>query len=271
MHAPCAGSKGEFLRFLPAVLLCLFVAAPQVAAEDELRPEAWSRAVGVVDGDTLLLEDGSEVRLVGLQAPKLPLGRAGFTAWPLAEAAKAALAELAQGRRLGLAFTGRRLDRHGRHLAHLLRDEDGLWIQGALLLRGLARVYSFADNRALVPGMLALEREARAAGRGIWAEAFYALRGPDEAGDHIGSFQLVEGRVLDAARVRGRVYLNFGADWKTDFTVSVSAKSWKLFEAAGLTLEDYEGRRLRARGWIKSLNGPMIVATHPEQLEILGD
>ena len=191
MHARCAGSKGEFLRFLPAVLLCLLVAASQVApgaaAEAELRPESWSQAVTIVDGDTLLLEDGSEVRLVGVQAPKLPLGRPGFTAWPLAEAAKAALAELVQGRRLGLAFTGRRLDRHGRHLAHLVRDEDGLWIQGELLRRGLARVYSFADNRALVPEMLALEREARAGGLGIWAEAFYALRGPDEAGGHIGS------------------------------------------------------------------------------------
>lgn len=247
------------------------MAVPGAAAEAELRPETWLRAVSVVDGDTLLLEDGSEVRLVGLQAPKLPLGRRGFTAWPLAESAKAALEELTRERKLGLAFTGRRLDRHGRHLAHLVRDGDGLWIQGELLRRGLARVYSFADNRALVPEMLALEREARAAGLGIWAEAFYALRSPDEAGDHIGSFQLVEGRVLDAARVRSRVYLNFGADWKTDFTVSVSARAWKLFEAEGLAPEDYEGRRLRARGWLKSLNGPMIVATHPEQLEILGD
>ena len=263
------------MRFLPAVLLCVLLAVPEIAdgalANAELRPEAWSQAVTVVDGDTLLLEDGSEVRLVGIQAPKLPLGRPGFTAWPLAEAAKAALTELAQGRRLGLAFTGRRLDRHGRQLAHLVRSEDSLWIQGELLRRGLARVYSFADNRVLIPEMLALEREARAAGLGIWAEAFYALRSPDDAGRHIGSFQVVEGRVLDAARVRGRVYLNFGADWKTDFTVSVSARSWKLFESAGLALEDYRGRRLRARGWLKSFNGPMIVATHPEQLEILGD
>ena len=43
----------------------------------------------------------------------------------------------------------------------------------------------------------------------------------------------------------------------------------ELFAAAGLAPEDYQGRRLRVRGWLKSLNGPMIVATHPEQLEIL--
>ena len=36
-----------------------------------------ARVVGVVDGDTVVLESGAVVRLVGIQAPKLPLGRPG--------------------------------------------------------------------------------------------------------------------------------------------------------------------------------------------------
>ena len=40
---------------------------------------------GISDGDTLVLDSGLVVRLIGLQAPKLPLGRDGFEAWPLAE------------------------------------------------------------------------------------------------------------------------------------------------------------------------------------------
>ena len=253
-------------------LLCLFAlpGGSAWAAPEALRPELRARAVAVVDGDTLVLDGGREVRLVGLQAPKLPLGRRGFQAWPLAEEAKAALAEIALDRDLGLAFTGRREDRHGRWLAHL-RRADGLWIQGELLRRGLARVYSFADNRALVAEMLALERAARAAGLGIWGHPFYAPRRATAAARDVGSFQLVEGRVVEAARVRGRVYLNFGADWKTDFTISVMPKAWKLFEAAGIAPGDYEGRRLRVRGWLKSLNGPMITATHPEQIEVLAE
>ena len=51
----------------------------------------------VVDGDTLVLDSGLEVRLVGMQAPKLPLGRPDFTAWPLAEEAKTALERMALG------------------------------------------------------------------------------------------------------------------------------------------------------------------------------
>src|SRR3546814_9137278 len=81
---------------------------------------AGAEAVTVIDGDTLTLADGREIRLVGIQAPKLALGRAGFQPWPLAEEAKARLAAFTLGRSLDLGFGGRRGDRHGRVLAHLL-------------------------------------------------------------------------------------------------------------------------------------------------------
>lgn len=226
------------------------------------------RAVEIVDGDTLVLADGRQVRLVGIQAPKLPLGRPGFAPWPLGEAAKQALADLALGKTLTLTYGGARRDRYGRTLAHL-RDGDGVWIQGALLERGMARVYSFADNRARVADMLAREAAARAAGRGIWADPFYAVRAAETVHRHIGGFELVEGRVRDAALVRGRVYLNFGADWRTDFTVALDPAARRLFAAAGRDPLTLDGKRIRVRGWIKSYNGPMIEATHPEQVEVL--
>jgi hypothetical protein len=69
--------------------------------------------------------------------------------------------------------------------------------------------------------------------------------------------------------VRGRAYLNFGADWKQDFTVTLAPAVRRLFEAEGHDPRAYEGRRIRVRGWLKSFNGPMIEATHPEQIELL--
>jgi len=224
--------------------------------------------VEVIDGDTLVLEDGRQVRLVGIQAPKLPLGRQGFKAWPLAEAARDALSAMTLGRDMLLAYGGRRVDRHGRALAQLF-DSDGSWIQGRMLEAGMARVYGFADNRALLPDMLALEQRARDARRGIWRHPFYGVRSPDEAAERIGGFELVEGRVVSAAIVRGRGYLNFGADWKTDFTVTLAPEVRRRFEAEGIVIAAYEGRLVRVRGWIKSFDGPMIAVTHAEQLEVL--
>jgi len=243
-------------------------------AGDPTLPEAGltalgeSKAVSVIDGDTLRLEDGREVRLVGIQAPKLPLGRPDFPTWPLADDAKAALERLTEGQTLKLFAGGATTDRHGRTLAQLERS-DGLWIQAAMVQAGLARIYSFPDNRALVAELLTYEREARAARRGIWADPFYRVRDPTELGRAADSFQLVEGRVATAAKPQSRLYLNFGTDWKTDFTVAIDATALRLFKAAGLDPMTWEGRRLRVRGWIKSFNGPLIDVTHPEQIEVL--
>lgn len=226
--------------------------------------------IEVVDGDTVRLASGIEVRLVGIQAPKLALGRPGFVDWPLAEDAKAGLADWVLDRPVTLHYGGRRVDRHGRALAHLARD-DGLWVQGALLAGGLARVYSFADNRALIADMLALEQDARVARRGIWDHAYYRIRSPEDLDRVENRFELVEGVVADAAVVRGRGYLNFGADWRTDFTVSVAPRDRRLFDRAGRVLTDLIGKRVRVRGWVEQYNGPMIEATHPEQIEVLGE
>lgn len=235
---------------------------------DALQHGGTAQVVAVVDGDTVILDDGRQVRLVGIQAPKLPLGRPGFAKWPLADEAKAALAELVLGKRVSLGYGGQKIDRHDRLLAHLF-TEDGTWVQGALLAAGFARVYSFPDNRALVRDMLVRERGSRETDQGIWSHPYYAVLDPAASARHLDRYALVEGRVVDVAVVRGRTFLNYGSDWRTDFTVSIAARDWLRFESAGVSPDDYIGRRIRVRGWLKSRNGPMIDVTHPEQIEVL--
>lgn len=227
-----------------------------------------ARVVSIVDGDTVILDDGRQVRLVGIQAPKLPLGRVGFEKWPLADEAKTALERLVLDREVALAYGGAKIDRHGRHLAHLF-TADGTWVQGALLQTGFARVYSFADNRSLVHEMLTREGKSRAGRLGIWSHPYYGVLDPAASAEHLDRYALVEGRVVDTAVVRGRTFLNFGPDWKTDFTVSVASRDWRRFAESGISPQDYRGRRIRVRGWLKSRNGPMIDVTHPEQIEVL--
>lgn len=256
-------------RLLALLALLLAPTGPALAGglPEGLAAGPPGRVDEVVDGDTVRLGDGREVRLVGIQAPKLPLGRAGFRTWPLAPEAKAALERLALGKTVTPGFGGTREDRHGRVLAHLLTAE-GIWLQGAMLERGMARVYTFPDNRAAAREMLALERAARAARRGIWSLDTYRVRGPDELEGLIDTFQIVEGRVLRAELVRDFLYLNFGSDWRSDFTVRIARRSLRLFVQTGQDPSQLEGSMVRIRGWLRRQNGPMIEATHPEQLEI---
>ncbi|MEX2452134.1 MAG: thermonuclease family protein [Rhodospirillales bacterium] len=265
-------------RFVTKFLLLFLVSACLVSASighAARRPALDAKAVvqDVIDGDTITLKKkihGSrEIRLVGIQAPKLPLGRKDFTAWPLSTDSKRALEKLVRRKTLTVTLDGRRQDRHGRLLAHLF---DGhTWIQGELLRLGMARVYSFPDNRSRVEAMLTLERDARAAKRGIWADPFYAIRSPKEAEKHIGTFQIVRGRVIDTAKVRTQVYINFTADWRSDFTIAVRARALRLFREAGVDPLTFKGKVVQVRGWLRRRNGPMIEATHPEQIEMIGE
>lgn len=77
------------------------------AALEELERGERGRVVAVIDGDSVTLESGLQVRLAGLQAPKLALGREGFVDWPLAEAARKALKAIALGREAELRYGGR--------------------------------------------------------------------------------------------------------------------------------------------------------------------
>mgnify|MGYP006265877657 CR=1 FL=1 len=243
-------------------------AEPALPQDDRLSaPEGPVTVTAIVDGDTVVLADGRQVRLIGLQAPKLPLGREGFEAWPHAAQAKAALVEVINGREAYLHFGGLREDRYGRVLAQMERA-DGLWVQGEMLRRGMARVYTFPDNRALAAPMLRLEAEARAAGRGIWDLVFYRIRRPD-ALERMDFYEIVEARVHETASVGGRVYVNFGPDYRTDFTLSLPSRERNLFVKAGKDPLALTGQMVRVRGWVYYRNGPMIDLTHPEQLEII--
>lgn len=70
-----------------AALLLLTVGGPAIAAE-ALISDGAARVAEIVDGDTLVLDDGLQARLVGIQAPKLPLGRPHVKRQPLAEQAE---------------------------------------------------------------------------------------------------------------------------------------------------------------------------------------
>lgn len=262
------------LHFLSLLAALVMLVSPVFAADPmDLADGGMATVKAVIDGDTLLLADGRQVRLVGIQAPKLPLGREGFAAWPLSIEAKAHLESLVLGHVVELRLAAQAMDRHGRLLAHLLLPSSGsgdhIWVQGAMLAAGLARVYTFPDNRLLATEMLALERQARADGSGLWALPYYALRNEDNVRFDAGSFQIVESRVFSVTRIKDRFYLNFGANWRTDFTVKVMARDEPAFGQNGIDLMALKDRRVRVRGWIDSENGPMIALDHPQRLEVL--
>ncbi len=232
------------------------------------------RVIRIIDGDSFVmaLKDGElAVRLSAIQAPRTR--QRSDKAWPFSEEAKAGLKALIGGRTVRLSYGKTKRDRFGRAVAQVQtltpEGQDDLWVQGEMIRLGLARVYSWRGETADMGALYALETIARDRQRGIWADEFYAVRAPDPdpLAQYVDSLQIVEGVITSVADVRGRVYLNFGSDYKTDFTIAIARKNVRAFEAiAPLTLT---GARVRVRGWVEMINGPMIWMDHPGRLELL--
>ena len=127
-------------RIVLMSLMLSFAIQPASLARSRKSPEtvAAGQVASVVDGDTVRLESGSQIRLTGIQAPTLPLGRRGFRTWPLS---KEFLERLTLNRAVSLRYDGRRIDRQGRLLAHLY-DNKNRWVQGEIIARGMAPINS---------------------------------------------------------------------------------------------------------------------------------
>jgi len=244
-----------------------------VFACDTLTPGPMGRVVEVTDGDTVILDSGEKIRLIGMQAPKLPLGRVGFDKWPYADEAHAFMREFSLGENVRIYYGGARKDRHGRVLGHMFVDDKREnWAQLALIKAGLARVYSFSDNRHCLDELLRAERQARVDRKNIWTHDYYKLRDaqkPAQLEKRQGHYELVEGRIFGVGDTAYRIYLNFGRDWETDFTAVIDRRVVKYFTEAGIDLLKLDDALVRVRGWIDVDDGPRIDVTHPEQIEIL--
>lgn len=246
----------HFGMFLAAALFSAAPAGARDAPRCDLVVAEHVKVARVIDGVTFATSDGRRIRLAEIQAP--PDGQP-------AQRARTRLAAMIEGKSVDLAFADAGSDRHGRLLVHVF--DGATWLQASIVGEGLARVATRADMHRCAAPLLADESAARAAKRGLWSDIAYRIRKPDELDADIGTFQIVEGKVLSVKQSRDRTFLNFGADYRTDFTVTIERRDAKRMTKEGVALETLAGKTIRVRGWLTRLNGPEIEVTHKEQIE----
>ncbi|HON25537.1 MAG: thermonuclease family protein [Myxococcota bacterium] len=141
-----------FIVFSPLSISCTNDCGP---------PVAWVSYV--IDGDTLELEDGERVRIIGINAPEL--GRPYECG---AQEALALLEDLSLRKTVHLTYEADCRDRYGRLLAHVYADDQSLGL--ALIQAGLARPLFMGDNRDFEAEYKLATQIAKAKGLGIWGK-----------------------------------------------------------------------------------------------------
>ncbi len=149
------------------VLLLTLLPVPIASQGDS----ASVQVVRVIDGDTIqvccVFGDRVTVRYIGVDTPETHHPMRGVERYGM-EAAEANR-KLVDGKTVRLEFDVEQRDRYGRLLAYVFLD-DGTFVNAWLVENGYAMVMTFPPNVKYQELFLKLQREAREAGRGLWAK-----------------------------------------------------------------------------------------------------
>ncbi|MGZ9086922.1 MAG: thermonuclease family protein, partial [Rhodoplanes sp.] len=153
---------------------------------------ATGRVKGVIDGRTLMLDDGREARLAAIEvAPVIAAAADGDERDRAGRAAQKALAELALGRDVALRQAAESTDRYGRIVAFgfvaqdnsVAQDNAERSLQHELVAQGHARLAARIESQACLGELRARERDARRAALGLWADPHYSVQSAEKPAD----------------------------------------------------------------------------------------
>ncbi len=246
------------------VLLTLAVTTTGVVSF--MRAQAGGLVVSkVFDGDSVELSDGREIRYIGIDAPETGGNRpeefGGAEATDLNE-------RLVGGKQVRLEFDVEKKDHYGRTLAYVYVGET--MINRELVASGTALAVPYPPSLRHQKELSGAMEEARRAGRGLWADPGRWMVRADDAGGFAGESKTVVGRVVSTGTIGAGIFLNFGPDYKTDFTAFIPRDDLAYFSGEGITspADYYRGKTIEVTGSLYEKTGPSVTVRHPGQIYV---
>ncbi len=243
------------IAVLAVFLAALFGMQPGAAFACDM-PSGASTRVTRVEAMTLTLDDGQLLLPGTIIAAPIPAENID----PLASV---------QGAMVRFVPEDDTLDRHGRLVAQIFVARDGLdvWLQDDLVRSGAALVMPRRDSEACAVELLEAEEAARLAQLGVWASPF--ILPADAVEGAVGRHAIVEGTITDTFVRSEGAFLDFGEDWRTDFSVFIARGDMKRFGALLDDVRALQGRRVRVRGFVGERAGPQMRLSSPHALALL--
>jgi endonuclease YncB( thermonuclease family) len=234
--------KGAYWRLF-LFLIAVFPGSAQAETACPARqPDETARVRYVHDGDTVHLEDGRKVRLIGINAPELAHDDTPAQAFAIEarDALRAAIAS--HDYRVGLVYGTERHDRYGRTLAHLFTP-DGDNLQARLLLQGMAAAIAHPPNIAYSDCYAMQEQSARCKGAGIWSTPGQTITDAADLDADSTGFHLVTGDVEHISKTDKGIWI-----FMSKLMLGIRSDDLANFDPSELL--SLHGKQLTVRGWL---------------------
>lgn len=229
----------------------------------------------VYDGDTLQLEDGRRIRLLGIDTPEVfsknrPISEEIKLS---GERAKTALQQQLNrsDQRVSLAYGQQRFDRYNRTLAHVYLP-DGKNLQAWLIAQGYAIAFTTPPNDRMSYCYRQQEELARKSRLGIWAMPRYQLKRSHQLKEASQGFIRLQAKVTRIRQNNRRLTLFM------DGNLEVNIYKHDLFNFNAHMLSNLENKNVQLRGWLRlkksdneSQNAPRFIMTlrHPDSIKVI--
>ncbi len=264
---------------LAYLFLCLTFFLYPASAEAQRCPsthiDRQARIKYVHDGDTVVLENGDKIRLIGINAPEIAR-RARYRtnrkipdkAEPYGNAARDFLKQLLpKHTAVALQYGRDRKDHYGRTLAHLFLP-DGSNIQVLLLKKGLASALMIPPNTDYARCYLKVEKQARCQKVGLWSSKHSILSGT-RLKSGVKGFHLVMGKVTHVDNDAKGIWIHL----KGRLTLGIRPENFHLFgiRKRRTFTRSLIGKNLLVRGWLNKSHHHQLYMRirHPLSLEVV--
>jgi len=255
------------IKKLSLIFLSLFLinCSPQQVVSDY----ANIKVIEVIDGDTVKLDNGKLLRYLGLDTPETRIKKGNkfiYSPQPFAKEAKQFNQRLVEGKFIRIEFDQERTDKYNRLLGYCFIDNT--FINAVLISEGLASVMNKPPNVKYASLFISYQKEAKDKKRGMWG--VYEAIDHSQAYRYLNQIRTVKGKVTDIYTSDKCVFINFGDDYKKDFTVVIFNDSIKYFKKEGINPSTfYKGKTIAVSGKIREYNGPEIIVNMPGEIEVI--
>lgn len=208
-----------------------------------VRVDETVRLAQVVDGDTLRLQDGRRIRVLGINTPEVARkGQAGEALG--AEASAASREFLPAQQQVHLVYDRDQNDRYGRVLAHVYNAQRQS-LAAHLLERGLALQVVVPPNLSEVKCLARQEARARQLNRGIWREKGWQLQSAADASLDQTGFRRVKGKVTKVTVLR-----DIWIELDGPIVLKIAQQDRHYFPEA--QWQSWVGKQVEVRGWLSN-------------------